>query len=71
MGLNIKVKEDGFINLSQFKKFIDISKIVYYHLNHNVDKTLTLKFYDKEQKLIKPYKDKTNEKIKKSSKNKG
>jgi hypothetical protein len=46
---------DGFINLHDFKDFVDVGRVVYYTLKHKKDGTLTLKFYDKKEKLIKPY----------------
>lgn len=50
----IKVKENGFVNLDEFKDLIDISKVVYYKLVAKKDKSLSLKFYDKDKKLVKP-----------------
>lgn len=51
----IKVQEDGFVNLDEFKNLLDISLVVYYKLTIKKDKTISLKFYDKNKKLIKPY----------------
>jgi hypothetical protein len=47
---------DGYIDLYVLKDQINISKIAYYNLKVNKDKTLTIKFYDDNKKLVKPYK---------------
>ena len=64
----ITIQKDGMIPLSTFEKYLDISQIAWYTLKVNKDKTLTLKFYNKSKKLIKPYKEKQNEKVKKRKK---
>jgi hypothetical protein len=51
----IKVDEDGGIALSSFSNWIDTSKVEFYDIEHNKNKTITIKFYDKKKKLIKPY----------------
>ena len=52
---NIKVHKGGFVHIDDFRDILDINKISYYTLRVNKDKTLSLKFYDKREKLIKPY----------------
>jgi hypothetical protein len=54
----ITVDKDGIICLYSFRDFIDTSKVEFYELKLNKDKTLTLKFYDKNKKLVKPNKEK-------------
>lgn len=50
---------DQFLKLEDFKDFVDISKVVYYELEPLTTvegqntKGLSLKFYDKDKKLIK------------------
>lgn len=53
MKKNIYVDKEGFIDLNLFKEFVDVSKVKFYTLKTNKDKTLHLKFYDKNKKLIK------------------
>lgn len=57
--LSIKVSKSGHVSLDTFKDFLDISKVIYYSLKHK-DGNLTLKFYDKNKKLVKPYKENEN-----------
>ena len=64
----IKVSKDGFIDLKEFKNVLDISKVSYYDLKES-GRVLTLKFYDKDNKII-SLQEKRNEKVKKASKNK-
>ena len=54
MSITIKIPKTGFVNLSNFEKLIDISKIMYYDLTED-NGVLTLKFFDKRKKLVKPY----------------
>lgn len=56
MGKKITVSPAGYIYLSDFDNMLDIDKVVFYRFKVNKDKTLTLKFYDKKKRLIKPYK---------------
>lgn len=51
----ITVEEGGFVNLSDFKDVVDISKVVYYDIKLKKDDTLLIKFYDKRKKLVRPY----------------
>lgn len=51
----VKVQESGFVNLDDFKNLLDISLVVYYKITTKKNKTITLKFYDKDKKLVKPY----------------
>lgn len=55
MSKTIRVDSDGTVLLSHFINMIDISKIKYYRFIPNKDGTLTIKFYDKSKRLVKPY----------------
>jgi len=66
----ITVQEDGFVPLDHFKNLLDISQVVYYALREK-NGIVTLKFYDKNKKLIPLNKETKNGKSKKSKKNKG
>lgn len=44
--------------LSAFRDLVNTAKVEFYTLKINKDKTLTIKFYDKGKKLIKPYEQK-------------
>lgn len=53
----IKVKTDPktkecFLNLKDFKNFVDVSKVVYYEFDETDSKNLTLRFFDKNKKLL-------------------
>lgn len=50
----IVLDSEGRIMLKQFEGLIDISSVAYYSIKKNKDKSLTLKFYDKKRKLVKP-----------------
>lgn len=54
----IKLDNQGRLKLDEFKNFLDVTKVVYYKLETLKDKTLSLKFYDKNKRLIKPKKKK-------------
>ena len=56
MAKTIGINAFGFIDLYEFEDFVDIDMVHYYKFKVNKDKTLTLKFYDKKKKLIKPSK---------------
>ena len=54
----IKVKQDKkskehYLDIKDFKDLVDISKIVFYKFTIRKDKSLSLKFYDKNNKLVK------------------
>jgi hypothetical protein len=49
------VRNDGFLFIEDFSNFIDIERVVYYSIKANKNKTLKIRFYDKDEKLIKPY----------------
>ncbi len=51
----VHVDEQGGIPLESFSFFIDTTKVYKYQFKKNKDGTLTLKFYDKKGKLVKPY----------------
>jgi len=55
MGKKVTVKPGGYLYLTDFADLVDVSKVVFYRFKENKDKTLTLKFYDKKKKVIKPY----------------
>lgn len=52
MSKTVTVGKDGFISLEIFNEFIDIKKVKYYDLKMNEDKTITVKFYDKDKKKL-------------------
>lgn len=59
---SIVVPKDGYLSLEEFKDLIDIVKVKHYSIKVNKDKMLTIKFYDKKKKLIRPNKlDENNE----------
>ena len=49
----LKIGKDGFVALDHFNIFLDITRVEYYDLKESKDGTLILKFYDKNEKLIK------------------
>lgn len=49
----VTVGKNGFIPLDTFAEFIDVTKVKFYDLKVNKDKTLTVKFYDKNKKKLK------------------
>lgn len=51
----VQVGENGTLPLEEFAFFVDISKVYKYQFKQNKNGTLTLKFYDKKGKLVKPY----------------
>jgi hypothetical protein len=51
----IKVDKNGMVLINNFEELLDVSKVAFYSLRANKDKTLTLKFYDNKKKLVKPY----------------
>ena len=53
---NVKVHKGGFLKLEDFAFYLDTSKVVYYALKPQKDRSIHLKFYDKSKKLIKPRK---------------
>jgi hypothetical protein len=55
MSKTIKVDEFGHVFLWDLRDLLDVRKIVYYSLKVNKNKTLSLKFYDKKKKLVRPY----------------
>jgi hypothetical protein len=57
----INITDEGFVSLEAFKDFLDISKVSYYDLKVT-DGILVLKFYDKNRRLIRPYKENENDK---------
>ena len=54
--INVKIDDktgDGFINIDDFKEFLDVKKINSYQLTKNEDKTLIIQFFDKDNNQIK------------------
>lgn len=51
----IKVDRDGGVALNYFVDLLDVDRVKFYNVKLNKDKTLTVKFYDKNKKLVKPY----------------
>lgn len=68
--MTITVPPSGLIDIVEFSNLLDISKCVYYTLKQNKDGTLSLTFYDKNNKRIKLYgtKKETKKNAKKSNK---
>ena len=58
----IKVDKNGIVLLDDFTDLLDIHKVKFYKLKINKDKTITLKFYDSKNKLVKPYEHEVDEK---------
>lgn len=55
--LRISIDKDGFMKLNDFYSLIDVNKVEYYIVeSHLYDGTALIYFYDKNKKLIKPYK---------------
>lgn len=55
--MQIKVKQDPetnqcFLDINDFKSLVNIKKVAFYELNEEND-SLSLKFYDKNKKLLK------------------
>lgn len=53
-----QVKQDPetgefYFDLEDLKEFIDIEKVEFYSLEHKEDKTIVLKFFDKDKNEIK------------------
>lgn len=51
----IKVDENGSFPLKDLEDMVDITKVCSYRLKFNKDRVLTLKLYDKNGRLVKPY----------------
>ena len=67
--MTITVPKSGLIPLEALEKLIDISKVVYYDLEEK-DGIIKLKFYDKNEKLVKPYGEENEKEVKKVRKSK-
>jgi hypothetical protein len=50
----IKVDEYGRVPLENFSDLVDIDKVEYYSIKIKKDKSLSLKFYDKKKRVVKP-----------------
>jgi len=50
----VKVDRDGGIAMNHFVGWINVDRVKFYSVKSNKDKTLTVKFYDKNRKLVKP-----------------
>jgi hypothetical protein len=55
MSKTIKIGMDGFVLIEEFSGWIDVSKVKFYSLTFNEDKSIVVKFYNKNKKLVKPY----------------
>ena len=55
MAYTITLKENGFVNIEDFRGFLDVDKVKFYKLKHNEDGTIIIRFYDKKRRLVKPY----------------
>jgi len=53
---NVKVDKNGKILLSAFSGWVDVKKVKSYTLTLNKGNTIVLKFYDKDRKIVRPYK---------------
>jgi hypothetical protein len=55
-----KSGRDGiiYILLKDFKDLIDVNKITHYRIKSKKGGPLTIRFYDKNKKLVKPYESK-------------
>ncbi len=51
----IKVLRGGFVPLKEFSDVVDIDKITTYSLKVNKDNSITLKFFDLQDKSVRPY----------------
>jgi hypothetical protein len=63
----ITLNEDGCLDLESLKELLDISKVVYYHLEE-LKGSLVVTFYNKNKKVVRSYG--TKKENKKSKKNK-
>ena len=52
--LTITVNKNGFVVLDDFKRVLDIEKVVYYEVIPKEDGSAVMFFYDKNKKLVKP-----------------
>lgn len=56
MTKTIKTDENGSFSLEDLIDLVDINKVKYYTVKHNKkENCITLKLYDKNKKLIRPY----------------
>lgn len=53
----IKTDKKGRFNLEDFRDVIDVDNIEYCSYTPNKNGTLIIKFYDKNKKIVKPYKE--------------
>ena len=67
--MTITVPKSGLIPLEALEKLIDISKVMYYDVKEK-NGIVTLKFYDKNKKLVKPYGEENEKEVKKVRKSK-
>ena len=50
----VKVDNNGVVLLSAFSEWVDVKRVKFYSLRVNKDKSLTLKFFDRNRKQLKP-----------------
>lgn len=48
----IQIDKDGCIDLDEFKRYVDITRVVYYKVWTRKDGSLRIRFYDKNHKWI-------------------
>lgn len=53
--LVITLDINGCVPISAFNQIVDVQKVAHYSLKMNKNGTLTLKFYDSNGKLVRPY----------------
>lgn len=51
----VKTDSQGKIHLYDFVNFLDVHSVKFYCVKPNKDGTISIKFYDKNRKLVKPY----------------
>jgi hypothetical protein len=57
MSTVITVDKDGCVPLWYFAHILNTDKVEYYKIKAEKNGTLIIKFYDKNKRIIKPYKD--------------
>ena len=55
MSKTINVSTDGFLLIEDFSEWLDVAVVEFYSMHINDDSSITVKFYDKSKKLIKPH----------------
>lgn len=52
------VDKNGFVFIEDFKDLLNVEIVQYYTIKTRKDKTVVVKFYDKNRKLVRPYEQK-------------